>query len=128
MKNKEKEKEKFDEGRAFPRQWELYVQKHRGKKTQVSWEKGMLGGAQETSGVAGKEEPVIREPFVKGLVCQARAGRGADQEREMSSCAFQRKRTQPLCQHKSIRAWQGRARAVLLWWWNECLNVSTTCG
>ena len=44
------------------------MQKHRGKKTEVSWEKVMLDGVQET-GVAGEEEPVIRELLVKGQPC-----------------------------------------------------------
>ncbi|KAB1279670.1 hypothetical protein Cadr_000015877 [Camelus dromedarius] len=61
----------------------------------------MLGGAQETR-CGRKEEPVSREPFVKGLVCWAGVGRGD---------AFQRKFKQPLCQHSSIRAWQGRAES-----------------
>ena len=47
---------------------EFCVQKHRGKKTQVSWKKVMLDGVQET-GVAGEEEPVIRELLVKGRPC-----------------------------------------------------------
>lgn len=47
---------------------EFCVQKHRGKKTEVSWEKVMLDGVQEM-GVAGEEEPVVRELLVKGQPC-----------------------------------------------------------
>lgn len=81
----------------------LCVPKCRGKKTQVSWEKGMLGGAQEM-GCGWKGRASNLGTFREWPMCKASVERGVDQEKEMSSGAFQRKPRQPLCPHRT-RGW-----------------------
>lgn len=98
--------------RAFPRQGKLGVQKQGARKHKSTWRKASWVEhrmAEGRRGRAGKQGTQW-----ESLVCQARAGRCADQEK--NGFTFQRKPEQTLGQHWSVPGLprQGESCASLL--------------